>query len=197
MIHKTAEVSDKAKIGKNVSVWQLTRIREGVQIGNDCIIGANVYIDHNVKIGSKVKIQNNVLIYWGTEIEDEVFIGPNVCITNDRYPRAATPNGKLKNKSDWKVGQVIIKKGASLGAGSIVVCPNKIGSYAMIGAGSVVTKPVQDYALLLGNPAKSVGFVCKFGHKGEVVATDLKKTKFYCSKCRKNYISKNESISEN
>ncbi len=188
MIHKSAEISDKTKIGKNVSIWHLTRIREGVKIGNDCIIGANVYIDHNVKIGSRVKIQNNVLIYWGTEIEDEVFIGPNVCITNDRYPRAVTPTGKLKNKSDWKVGHVIIKKGASLGAGSIVVCPNKIGSYAMIGAGSVVTKPVQDYALVLGNPAKLYGFVCESAHHLEKTTKD----KYYCKTCKKHYLIKNE-----
>ena len=119
MIAETAIISPKAKIGKDVSIWHFAQIREDVVIGKNCIIGKNVYIDKGVVIGSNVKIQNNALIYSGTIIEDEVFVGPAVCFTNDKYPKAAT-NGKLKTEGQWNHGEIIVRKGASIGANSIL-----------------------------------------------------------------------------
>jgi UDP-2-acetamido-3-amino-2,3-dideoxy-glucuronate N-acetyltransferase len=166
-IHGTADVSEQAKIGKNTKVWNQSQIRENASIGGNCILGKNVYIDHDVKIGDNVKIQNNALIYFGSTIEEGVFIGPNVCLTNDKAPRAITPDNKLKASEDWNVDKIMVKKGTSIGAGSIVLPGVVIGKFAMIGAGSVVTQDVPDYALVYGNPAKVRGKVDKSGNKVE------------------------------
>ena len=147
------------------AVWNNAQIRENAEIGKNCIISKNVYIDFGVKIGNNVKIQNNASIYHGAKIEDCVFIGPNVCLTNDKLPRAATEAGKLKKKDDWELGKILVKKGSSIGAGSIILPDITIGQYAMVGAGSVVTKNVPDYGLVMGNPAKLVGYVDKRGKK--------------------------------
>lgn len=164
MDKKLSEISKKAKLGKNVKVWPLSRIREGVKIGDNCTIGSNVYIDHDVVIGNNVKVQNNVLIYFKTIIEDDVFVGPAVCLTNDKYPRSVTSDGKLKTGDDWKPGTIHIKKGASIGAGSIILPGVTIGNYALIGAGTVVTKNLPNHALAIGNPAAIKGTVCINGH---------------------------------
>lgn len=154
-IHPTAEVSDKALIGEGTKIWNLAQVREEAEIGENCIISKNVYIDTKVKIGNCVKIQNNVNVYHGVEIEDDVFLGPSMTFTNDMFPRAF--NG------EWKITDTRVKKGASIGANSTVVCGVTIGEYAMIGAGSVVTRDVLPYALVVGNPAKQIGWVCECG----------------------------------
>lgn len=164
-IHPTAEVSNEAKIGNNTKIWHQCQIREKVVVGENCILGKNVYIDHGIRIGNNVKIQNNSSIYNGSEIEDGVFIGPHVCLTNDKTPRAITKDGKLKEDNDWETGNILIKKGASIGAGSVILPGIVIGEFAMIGSGSVVTKDVPDYALVYGNPAKLEGYVDKSGKK--------------------------------
>ncbi len=156
-IHPTAEVSDKANIGDGTKIWNQVQVREDCEIGRDCILSKNVYIDAEVKIGDRVKIQNNVNVYHGVEVEDDVFLGPSMTFTNDFYPRAFN--------ADWKITKTLVKKGASIGANCTIVCGNTIGEYAMIGSGSVVTKDVKDYALVAGNPAKQIGWVCKCGHK--------------------------------
>ena len=166
-VHPTADVSKQAKIGKNAKIWHFAQVRENASIGQNCILGKNVYIDHDVKIGDNVKIQNNVSVYYGSEIEDGVFIGPNACLTNDKTPRAITEGGKLKQDADWKAGKVLVKKGASIGAGSIVLPGITIGEYAMVGSGSVVTKDIPDYGLAYGNPAELKGRVDKSGKKVE------------------------------
>ncbi len=165
MIHATADVSDKAKLGKNVSIWHYSHVREYASIGDNCILGRNVYIDKNVKIGKNVKIQNNVSVYDFAEIKDGVMIGPHVSFTNDRYNRAINPDGSMKGAKDWQQGSIIIEEGASVGAKSVLATDIKIGRFAMIGMGSVVTKDVPDFALAYGNPAKLVGYVCKCGRK--------------------------------
>jgi len=165
MIHPTADVSPHARIGAGTKVWHHAQIREGAQLGENCIIGKGVYIDHQVVIGSNVKIQNGVSIYHGVTIEDGVFVGPHVCFTNDRFPRAITPVGALKTDSDWEVGVTRVGYGASIGAGAIVLTDLTIGAWAMVGAGAVVTRDVPSHVLVLGNPARRVGYVCKCGHR--------------------------------
>lgn len=148
MIHPTAEVSPKAKLGKNVSIWHQAQIREGAVIGNNCIIGKGVYIDHDVRIGNNVKIQNYACMYFQTIIEDNVFIGPFTCLTNDKYPWATDEEGNLLRERDWRPGTIRIKADASLGA-HVVVLPNvTIGTGACIGAGSVGSYRKKLYYLL-------------------------------------------------
>jgi acetyltransferase-like isoleucine patch superfamily enzyme len=162
-IHQTAEVAKNAKIGKNTKIWHYSQIREHVRIGKNCIIGKNVYIDSKVKIGDNCKIQNNCSIYHGTVIDDGVIIGPHVVCTNDKIPRAINRNGKLKTESDWKVGKIHVEYGASIGANSTILPNVTIGKFALIGAGSVITKNVPDFALVYGNPAQVRGQVNKEG----------------------------------
>lgn len=124
-----------------------------------------VYIDADVKIGDNVKIQNGISIYHGVTLEDGVFCGPHCVFTNDKFPRAINPDGSLKSASDWVVSETLVKTGASIGAHATIVCGVMIGKWAMIGAGSVVTKDVPDHGLVIGNPARLSGFVCYCGHK--------------------------------
>ncbi len=167
-VHPTAEVSQDARIGRGTRIWNRAQVREGVQLGDNCIVGKDAYIDMDVQIGSNVKIQNCVLVYHGATIEDGVFLGPQVCITNDLYPRAINPDGSLKGASDWEVGATIIRYGASVGAGAIVVTGVEIGRFAMIGAGAVVTRSVPAHALVLGVPARIAGYVCACGQPLEM-----------------------------
>lgn len=132
-------------------------------IGDECIIGRNVYIDADVHIGNRVKIQNNALLYRGVTIADGVFIGPRVCLTNDRYPRAITPDGALKGVDDWEQGKISVGYGASIGAGAVVVTDVTIGAFAMVAAGAVVTHDVPAHGLVMGVPARLVGYVCACG----------------------------------
>jgi UDP-2-acetamido-3-amino-2,3-dideoxy-glucuronate N-acetyltransferase len=154
-----------AKIGEGTCVWNQSQVREKVQIGDNCIIGKNVYIDYGVVIGKNVKIQNNVSVYNGVKIEDGVFVGPHVCFTNDKKPRAINPDESLKNTEDWEVGGILVKKGASLGANSTILPGIVVGEFAMVGAGSVVTKDVPNFVMVCGNPAIIKGYVCKCGKK--------------------------------
>ena len=164
MIHESAYVEEGATIGENTNIWHFVHVRKNASIGKNCNIGKDVYIDINVKIGDNCKIQNFATLYHGLTMGDDVFVGPHVCFTNDIYPRSEV-------WSDEKVAKTIVKDGASIGANSTIVAGVIIGTYAMIGAGSVVTKDVPDYALVLGNPARIVGRVDK---KGNVTRTDGK-----------------------
>jgi UDP-2-acetamido-3-amino-2,3-dideoxy-glucuronate N-acetyltransferase len=164
-IEPTADVSPLASIGEGTKVWHQAQIREKARLGKSCIVGKGAYIDHGVTIGNRVKIQNGASIYHGVVIEDGVFVGPHACLTNDKLPRAITPDGQLKTDADWEVSATIIHYGASIGAGAVVLPGITIGKYALVGAGAVVTKDVPPHGLVVGNPAELVGFVCSCGHR--------------------------------
>jgi len=162
-IHPTAEVSELTRIGEGSSIWHQAQIRENVCIGKNCIIGKGVYIDFEVVIGNNVKIQNYVSVFHGVTLEDGVFVGPHVCFTNDMFPRAVNPDGSLKSGDDWEISKTLIKEGAGLGANSTIRCGVTVGKWAIVGAGSVVTRDVPDYGLVWGNPARIHGFVSPAG----------------------------------
>ena len=164
-IHPTAEVSSTAHIGAGTRIWGQVHVREYAQIGETCNIGKGVYIDTHVHIGSNVKIQKHVSLFEGVTLEDGVFVGPHVCFTNDLLPRAITPDGKLKIADDWVITPTLVKYGASIGAGSIIICGITIGKFAQIGAGSVVTRDVPAHTLVFGNPARQHGYVCHCARK--------------------------------
>ena len=183
-IHPTADVSDKAKIGDGTSIWHQAQVRENAVLGERCNISKGVYIDFDVKIGSGVKLQNYVSVYHGVTLEDDVFVGPGATFTNDLYPRAAT-------WGDDRLVKTLVKKGASIGANSTIICGTTIGQYATVGAGSVVTKDVPDHALVFGSPAKIKGFVCECGFPGEKMgkkgAGGGAKMLMKCAKCGKEF----------
>ncbi|MEM2109732.1 MAG: acyltransferase, partial [Candidatus Odinarchaeota archaeon] len=162
------------KIGEGTKIWHFAHVREGSEIGRNCTIGKSVYIDTGVKIGDGVKIQNFVSIYKGVVIESDVFIGPSVTFTNDLFPRSF-----IWDQS--KITPTLIKKGASIGANSTIICGITVGEYALIGAGSVVSKSVPDYGLVYGNPARLKGYVCYCGKKlGKIVEKQADKTIYIC-----------------
>ena len=157
------EISVDAVIGDGTCIDSFSVIEPCACIGSCCKIHHFVHIDSGVKIGNKVKIQDNVMIPHGVTLEDGAFVGPSVVFTNDKYPRSITENGKLKTAKDWTMSPTLIKEGASLGGGAVVVCGVTVGKWAMVAAGAVVTKDVPDYALVMGCPAKVVGEVNKQG----------------------------------
>ncbi len=179
-IHPTAEVSDAAAIGDGTKIWNQAQVRNDAVIGENCIISKNVYIDEHVKIGDRVKVQNNVNVYHGVTIEDDVFLGPSMTFTNDMFPRAFN--------ADWEISNTLVKKGASIGANSTVRCGVTINEYAMVGCGSTVTKDVPAYALVVGNPARRLAWVCKCGQKLD--------SGFKCPKCGKEYELHNNIMTE-
>jgi UDP-2-acetamido-3-amino-2,3-dideoxy-glucuronate N-acetyltransferase len=182
-IHPSAEVSNLAVIEAGSQVWNNAQIREHARLGKCCIVGKDVYVDAGVQVGDNVKIQNSALLYHGTTIETGVFIGPGVIFTNDKRPRAITTDGSLKTAADWEVGSIRICKGAAIGAGSIILPDVTVGEFAMIGAGAVVTKNVPAYALMVGNPAKQVGYVCVCGTK----LSPIEQLKYQCPVCSIQY----------
>jgi UDP-2-acetamido-3-amino-2,3-dideoxy-glucuronate N-acetyltransferase len=156
--HATAVIDDGCIIGKGTKIWHFSHVMTGSEIGENCNIGQNVVISSGVKLGKNVKVQNNVSIYTGVICEDDVFLGPSMVFTNVINPRSA-----IIRKDSYLTS--IVEKGASIGANSTIVCGNRIGTYAFIGAGAVVTKDVKPYALVVGNPARQTGWMSEYGHK--------------------------------
>lgn len=156
--HETAVIDEGCKIGKGTKIWHFSHVMGGSEIGERCNIGQNVVVLTGVKLGSNVKVQNNVSIYTGVICEDDVFLGPSMVFTNVINPRSA-----IIRKDSYMT--TIVEKGATIGANSTIVCGNRIGRYAFIGAGAVVTKDVKPYALVMGNPARQTGWMSEFGHK--------------------------------
>lgn len=158
-IPRTSIIDEPSSIGEGTRVWNYVHIRENAEIGKDCVIADYVYVGRGVKVGNGVKLENRATIFEGVTIEDKVFVGPNVTFTNDFIPRSFSLN--------WKITPTVVKKGASIGAGTVIVCGKTIGKYALIGAGSVITEDIPSHALAYGNPARIRGFVCRCGKKLE------------------------------
>ncbi|MFJ9819113.1 acyltransferase [Streptomyces sp. NPDC101151] len=162
-IHPTAEVDEKAEVGDGTSVWGLSHIREDARVGRNCNIGRGVYIGPGATLGDNCKVQNHALVYEPAQVADGVFIGPAVVFTNDPHPRAITPEERPKGPDDWTPVGVIVRQGASIGARAVCVAPVTIGRWAMVAAGSVVTRDVPDHALVAGVPARRIRWVGRAG----------------------------------
>lgn len=156
--HESAYIDEGVNIGKDTKIWHFSHIMTGCNIGEGCNIGQNVVISPNVVLGRNVKIQNNVSVYTGVICEDDVFLGPSMVFTNVINPRS-----HVNRKREYM--PTILRKGSSVGANATIVCGNEIGEYALIGAGAVITKPVLPYALVVGNPARQIGWVSRYGHR--------------------------------
>ncbi len=172
--HETAIVEPGAEIGDDTRIWHHCHVRDGATIGSGCNLGKNVFVDAGAVVGNGVKIQNNVSVYSGVTLEDDVFVGPSAVFTNDLYPRAANP--------DWEITPTLVGSGASIGANATIICGNDIGAYATVGSGAVVVRPVQDHALVVGNPARVIGWVCdcgKVAHNGPQRPESIK-----CEQCQ-------------
>ena len=161
--HETAIIDDGANIGDGTKIWHWSHICSGAKIGDDCVLGQNIYIGGRAIIGNNVKIQNNVSVYDDVILEDDVFCGPSMVFTNVNNPRA-----NIERKDEYR--KTIVRKGATIGANATIICGNEIGAYAMIGAGSVITKDVNPHSLMAGVPAKQIGWV---SHAGEILGDDL------------------------
>ena len=186
-VHPLAEVATEAQVGAGTRIWRQAHVREHAVLGKMCNVGKGVYIDAHVHIGSNVKIQNHVSLFDGVTIEDGVFIGPHVCFTNDLFPRAITPDGSIKSADDWEITPTLVKYGASIGAGSVIVCGVTIGEFALIGAGSVVTHDVSPYALVYGNPARQHGYVCRCARRFTRMREDGDTLYGWCDVCQQEY----------
>lgn len=183
-VHETAVIDPGAQLGERTKVWHFSHISASAVIGDRCSLGQNVYVADHVRIGDGVKIQNNVSVYEGVTLEDDVFCGPSIVFTNVRTPRSAFPRGSSEEYTKTRV-----RRGASIGANATVVCGVTIGDWAMIAAGSVVTRDVQPYALIAGVPGRQIGWVCRCG-------TRLKFSGGYgqCGDCGREYDLERDAV---
>ncbi|WP_309620825.1 acyltransferase [Salinibacterium sp.] len=163
-VHETADVAPTATISSGSKVWHYAQVREGAHLGENCIVGRGAYVGSGVQVGDNCKIQNYALVYEPARLARGVFIGPAVVLTNDHFPRAINADGTPKSGDDWQAVGVDIREGASIGASSTCIAPVVIGRWALVGAGSVVVKDVPDFALVVGSPARRVGWVGSAGH---------------------------------
>jgi UDP-2-acetamido-3-amino-2,3-dideoxy-glucuronate N-acetyltransferase len=185
-IHPTAIVEKGAQIGRGTRVWHYAHVRSGAVIGCDCVLGKDVYVAEGARIGDNVHVQNGVSVYNGVTLEDQVFVGPHVNFTNDRYPRA--------DNREWELVPTLVCHGASIGAGATILCGTVIGSYAMVGAGSVVLYDVPEHILVFGNPARLSGFVCYCGKPIAVIAQDDSRIIGHCNRCDRELVFAGESL---
>jgi len=180
--HETAFIDEPVSIGKGTKIWHFCHVLKNTVIGENCVFGQNVVVGPDVTVGNGCKVQNNVSLYKGVILEDDVFCGPSCVFTNVINPRAF-----IEKKSEFKT--TLVKKGATIGANSTIVCGNTIGRYALIGAGSVVTHNVPDYALVVGVPAKRIGWVCECGE-----TLRLDNNKGTCESCKKQYALEGKNL---
>ena len=181
-VHESSYIDAPCEIGEGTKVWHFSHIMKHSKVGRNCNIGQNVFISSGVIMGNNVKIQNNVSVYTGVICEDDVFLGPSCVFTNVINPRSF-----IERKEEYK--QTIVKKGATIGANATIICGHNVGRYALIGAGAVVTKDVPDYALVVGNPAGIIGYVCECGNRLEKSGDEYK-----CGICDKRYEISNENL---
>jgi UDP-2-acetamido-3-amino-2,3-dideoxy-glucuronate N-acetyltransferase len=181
--HETAVVDDNCIIGVGTKIWHFSHIMSNCEIGEGCNFGQNVVVSPEVKLGKNVKVQNNVSIYTGVVCEDDVFLGPSMVFTNVINPRSA-----VNRRGEYAV--TVVKQGASIGANATIVCGNDIGKYALIGAGAVVTKDIKDFALVVGNPSKQIGWVSEFGHR----LTFNEMNVAVCEESKQEYKLENEEV---
>jgi UDP-2-acetamido-3-amino-2,3-dideoxy-glucuronate N-acetyltransferase len=182
-VHPTAVVDPGSRIGPRTKIWHFTHVQSGARIGSDCVLGQGVYVGEGVQIGKCVKIQNNVSVFHGVRIEDGVFVGPHVCFTNDKYPRAINEDGSAKAGKDWIVESTVVKFGASLGAGATILCGLKIGRWALVAAGALVVSDIPDHGLVTGLPGRLVGYACICARKLVEDGRHL-----VCPHCRRRYV---------
>jgi UDP-2-acetamido-3-amino-2,3-dideoxy-glucuronate N-acetyltransferase len=187
----SADVAATAKIGEGTKIWHLAQVRENAEIGENCIVGRGAYIGTGVRMGDNCKVQNNALVYEPAELAAGVFIGPAVVLTNDTYPRAVNPDGSLKSASDWEAVGVTIGEGAAIGARAVCVAPVHVGRWATVAAGAVVTRDVPDHALVVGVPARRVGWV---GRAGAPLREDGQQ--WVCPLTGQTYVEVDGSLSE-
>lgn len=159
----SADVDPSARLGTGTTVWHLAQIREGASVGQRCTIGRGAYVGPGVRLGDNCKLQNYALVYEPAQLGDGVFVGPAAVLTNDEYPRAVTVSGELKSADDWTAIGVVVGEGASIGARAVCVAPASVGRWALVAAGAVVTRDVPDFALVVGVPARRVGWVGRAG----------------------------------
>ena len=187
-VDPTAVIDDGVTLGDGTKVWHFVHIMGGARIGKNCVVADYVSVGRGVKIGDNVKLENRATVYEGVTVEDNVFVGPHVTFTNDLYPRSF-------NK-DWKTVPTTVKRGSSIGAGSVIVCGVTVGEYAMIGAGSTVTCDVPAYALAFGNPARIRAFVCRCGKKLTVSKKTEAQVLMTCSACKEEFKIPTENYSQ-
>lgn len=181
--HETAVIDDGCEIGKETKIWHFSHIMSDCKIGEKCNIGQNVVVSPKVILGNNVKVQNNVSIYTGVICEDDVFLGPSMVFTNVINPRSA-----IIRRDNYQ--ETLVKQGASIGANATIVCGNTLGKYCLIGAGAVVTKEVADFALIVGNPGKQIGWVSEYGHRLEFFNTNYA----ICSESKQEYKLENQKV---
>jgi UDP-2-acetamido-3-amino-2,3-dideoxy-glucuronate N-acetyltransferase len=187
-----ADVDPRARIGPGASVWHLAQIREDAEIGAGCVIGRGAYIGPGARLGRHCKVQNYALVYEPAWLEDGVFVGPAAIFTNDRYPRAVTPDGSIKTAGDWEPVGVTVRCGASIGAAAVCVAPVTVGRWAVVAAGSVVVKDVPDFALVAGAPARFVRWVGRAG----VALAATSDGRFRCPRTGAGYVRAGDILRE-
>jgi UDP-2-acetamido-3-amino-2,3-dideoxy-glucuronate N-acetyltransferase len=183
--HPTAVIDEGCEIGKGSKIWHFSHIMPNCKIGNNCNIGQNVVVSPEVVLGNNVKVQNNVSIYTGVTCEDDVFLGPSMVFTNVINPRSA-----IKRREEYR--KTIVRRGATIGANATIICGYEIGEYAFIGAGAVITKEVKPYALMVGNPARQIGWMSEYGHRLEFNEEGIA----VCPEGKEQYLLRNNSISK-
>jgi UDP-2-acetamido-3-amino-2,3-dideoxy-glucuronate N-acetyltransferase len=187
-VHESSYIDEPCEIGEGTKIWHFSHVMKNSKIGRHCNIGQNVVISPEVTIGDNVKLQNNVSVYTGVELEDDVFCGPSMVFTN-----VVNPRSQVSRKDEYR--KTLVKRGASIGANATVVCGHTIGRFAFIGAGSVVTKDIPDYALIVGNPGRIAGWMCECGIK-LAFSGNPQEQNSVCSACGKSYMKKDGLVQE-